>query len=189
MSEKFVSMTEVKDYCKIEQSDVRYDSVLDLLNEHITAAIKGWLGRNITVGTYSESFDVEPAQQTVFLSQYPVISLAGVTEGGTSLTEGADFYLYPATGVIKMIPKGASREYWDGRLKKVEVSYHAGYAEIPKAIKHAALRLIHREFYDRGADDIQKVEIGSYRHTRFNPCDGMPPGVYTLLHPYRRQFR
>jgi hypothetical protein len=195
MTDKFVSMTEVKDYCKIDSAEDKYDTVLDLLNEHMTASIKMWLGRDITLGTYTEVFDIDYRQQAVFLNQYPIASVVGLTHGGALLTEDEDFYVYPNTGVIKIIPHGTggspgiSKDYWFEGLKKVEITYQAGYPTIPESIKQAALKLIHREFYDRGVDDIEKITIGSYKQERAKLADGMPMGVYTLLHPYRRQFR
>lgn len=196
MSDKFVSMTEIKDYCKIDYAEEKHDPVLDLLNEHITASIKMWLGRDITLSTYSESFDIDYRQQSIFLHQYPITSVVGLTHGGSLLTEDEDYYVYANTGVIKIVPSNAGgsrgqqcKDYWSEGLKKVEVTYQAGYTEIPEAVKQAALKLIHREFFDRGVDDIQKVSIGSYSHERSKLLDGMPLGVYTLLHPYRRQFR
>jgi len=188
-------MNEIKDYCKIDYSEERYDTVLELLNEHMTASIKLWLSRDITIGSYDEEFDIDYRQQTVFLHQYPVNGIVGLTHGGILLTEDKDFYLYPNTGVIKIIPHGtggskvSSKDYWFEGLKKVEIKYQAGYEEIPEAIKQATLKLVHREFYDREVDDIEKINIGSYKQERAKLADGMPMGVYTLLHPYRRQFR
>ena len=195
MSDKLVSITEIKDYCKIDYADEKHDPVLNLLNEHLTASIKMWLGRDIVLGTYSENFDIDYRQQSIFLHQYPIVSVAGLTHSGTALTENEDYYVYANTGVIKIVPSGTgssrgnSRDYWNEGLKRVEVTYQAGYSDIPEAIKQATLKLIHREFYDRGVDDIKKIDIGSYSHTRAKLSDGMPIGVYTLLHPYRRQFR
>jgi hypothetical protein len=194
MSDMFVSLAEIKNYCKIDSSEDKFDDVLNMLGANFTASIKSWLGRDITLGNYNENFDIDYRQQSIFLSQYPIASVAGVTHNGSPLTENVGFYVYPNTGVIKIIPanvpcsQSSPTDCWSEGLRKVQVTYQAGYSNIPEPIKQATLKLVYREFYDRGVDDIKSVSIGSYSHTRENLADGMPIGVYTLLNPYRRQF-
>ena len=94
MSDKFVDLTEIKDYCKVDYSEDKYDNFFNMLNEHITAAIQNWLGRNIVQKDYVEFFDIEDRQNTLFTHQYPIISVAGLTNNGKTLYENEDYYIY-----------------------------------------------------------------------------------------------
>ena len=198
MTDKFVSMTEIKHYLRIDLAEDKHNPVLNMLNEHKTRNIQDWIGRDITQDTYSEYFDIEEDQGSIFLAQYPISSVVGVTDNGIALTEDTDFYAYTNTGIIKirkidpsLTSRGLTRKLGDfyPGLRTVTVTYVAGYSPIPGSIKEATLKLINREFYDRGVDDIKSQSSGSQSFTRADLRDGMPVGVYTLLHPYRRQFR
>ena len=190
-----LTLSEIRTYLKIDDPENKYDEILDFLNDNTTELIQQWLGRDIIQTQYTEEFDIEYDQNTVELAHYPVTSVAGVTDDGVGLTEDTDFEVYES-GFIKVIKLDASltnrtlyRKVGDFTpgLKKVQVTYTAGYSPVPGAIKLAALKLIWKEFYLRGDSDNKSFNDGSMSFTRMDYKDGMPPDVYTQLQSYIRR--
>jgi len=193
---KFITLNEAKMACKLVDEE-KYDGWLDTLIKGYTASIQQWLHRDIISDTYTEYHDIKYKQVAIFLKQYPVTSIAGATSHGTAVVEGTDYNSYYDKGMLRKKPTdnidviNYIKDYWYEGDKEFEITYTAGYAStaIPDAIKLATMKLVRRDFYDSGVDDIRTRKAGEDYYTRYDLTDGMPPGIYTLLHPFRRQFK
>lgn len=190
---KFISLEEAKVYCRIFDES-KYDDLLSTLIESYTASIQQWLGRDIISTAYTEYHDIVNKQVSIFLKQFPIISIAGATSNSVAVVENTDYYAYHDTGILKKREQDGIdvlnyiKDFWYEGNKKFEITYTAGYATIPEPIKLATKKLVKRDFNDSGVDDVQHRHTGSEVTIRYDLQDGMPPGVYSLLNPYRRQF-
>jgi len=182
--ENLTIINEIKENLKIDLSETKYDSVLELLNQLLSASVRMWAGKDLSLGTYIERFDIDKKQTTIFLHQYPVIKVIKFIFKNHVMKQENDFFVYDNIGVIKI-----RSDYPFENEIETYVEYQAGYPIMPDTIKQAVLKLIYREFYDRGIDDIFKIDIGTYSSERSSLLDDMPLVVYRLLYPYRRQCR
>ena len=190
MATKFVTLKEAKDYCKVDND--KSDWLFNTLIESYTANIQNWTGKDIVSTTYNEKYDIGYRQKFVFLKQYPIISIVAVTSHTTAMVENTDYVAEYDTGILKKEEQDAIdvldyiKDFWYEGQHELQVTYIAGYATVPSPIKLATLKLVKRDYFDSGVDDVKHRNTGGEFIIRYDLKDGMPQGVYTLLHPYRR---
>lgn len=191
---KLIELIDAKRYMKIEHD--KDDQLINTLVKSYSKAIQNWTHLSIISDTFSETFDIVPLQDKIFLNEYPLTSIVAVTNNSVAMVEDTDYYSNYTTGVLTKAPKDAIdvmdyiKDYWYEGYEKVEVTYVAGYAEgsIPDDIQLATMMLVNRAYYDRGVDDIVVRSMNGERIERATPVRGFPPGVVTLLDPYTRKF-
>ena len=200
MATEFVTLKEAKRFLKIDESETKFDAIINELRTGYSKGIQNWTGRDIVSTTYNEYFDIGYQQTSIKLKQYPVTSVVAMTHNGVAQTENTDFYVYESSGIIK---KKASNtiitsyrtlynvDYFIEGLRTVSVCYVAGWAStaIPDDIKLATNMLIYELHYDRDSGTVKSQSIGGDSVTRFDLKNGMPPGVEGLLKPYVSVFK
>lgn len=139
-----VTLSEVKTFLKIQQSDVSNDERLKSLITQISQVVRDFCGRDFANIARVEYFD--GGVQEIFLKHYPVIKIDSIKEEDMLLTENQDFIAYYDTGRIcrigAMYLMGAKEGYFTSGLKNIEVKYISGPATIPDSIKYGTLEWI-----------------------------------------------
>jgi uncharacterized phiE125 gp8 family phage protein len=171
-----VSLSEAKAHCRVDHDDE--DAYLSALIEAATGHLDGYsgvLGRALLPQTWRQDF--EDFGDVMRLPVGPVQSITSVIYQDTS---GADQTLANTEYVLLRDDFGdyvtlAANKSWPSvgeRADAVKITYLAGSAGIPTAIKHAALLLVGHWFANREA-----VSSGSMMAT--------PMAVDALLTPHR----
>lgn len=169
-----VSLAEVKDHLRIGWTDE--DALLGGLVGAATAHLDGWsgtLGRAIITQTWSQSFDAFADRIPLYVG--PVASVTSVIytdPAGSDVTLAGSAYrlLRDAGGdYVERVP-GTEWPAIGDRADAVRVTYVAGEASAPVAIKQAMLLLIGHWYRERDGAGA---------------AEGWPPAVNALLAPYR----
>jgi len=188
----------------IADLDIEDDGNHSLLYDDIhavSAAIVGFIGRDLALATYSQQFrDVRG--EVLMLSRIPVTAIVSVTEAGTPLA-AEQYELDPAAGLLYRLSEDR-RTTW--RCSKVVVAYKAGYklpgddgfekgriGSLPADIDKAAVIACRALWNARGNDPMVKREAipGVSDEERWVGTDpgqgdsGMPTEAERLLQRYR----
>jgi hypothetical protein len=107
------------------------DTVTDLI-EHVSGSVI----RRSVVETHSGAY--KPA---LLLRQPPVMSIASVTENGTTLA-ATDYSLDADAGLLYRMAGAYLPSRWRAGVKNIVVTYLAGRASVPAPVREAALDLI-----------------------------------------------
>lgn len=175
---KPVTLTEVKAHLDVSYTDK--DTQIDGLIAAATAHLDGWtgiLGRCIITQSWRQDFD--RFNRCLRLPLFPVASITSVKyddEDDAEQTIGNSNYTLLTDDLgsyVKFIDTYAFPAIHTER-PAVRVTYVAGEAAAPDAIKHAMLLLIRHWF-----DNPSAVSVGA-------PVQAMPMAVDALLAPYRR---
>jgi len=168
----------------------------------VSAAIVGFLGRDLASATYSEQFRLAAARDALLLSRIPVDTITSVTEAGTVLT-GSDYELDAKSGLLYRLSSD-TRSCWPAA--KIVVAYTAGYelpgdqgfqkgkeGSLPADIEKAAVIACRALYNARGNDPMIKREVipGVAEEERWVGTDpgqgdsGLPVDAERLLERYR----
>ncbi len=181
-AEPLLSLVEAKAHLRVDHSEE--DTLITSLVAAAEAYLDGWtgvLGRALVTQTWRQDF--EAFEDALRLPLWPVASVSSVTykdEAGTAQTVSASNYqlLADGLGAYVAIKPGLSWPSPGDHLAPVSVTYVAGQAvaDVPAAIKHAALLMIGDLYRNRetAAIGAQASEIP------------MSATVNALLAPYRR---
>jgi uncharacterized phiE125 gp8 family phage protein len=193
-----VTLAEAKAHLRIlhDDDDDYISALCETVRDHLTGE-NGWLGVSVLPQTWELTFsrfpcyDVEwpPAWQpmqtarprsAVPLPRPPLVSVIGVfyTPSSGVEEEITDFRTYGTAiqaGAYLMPARNKNWPTTDDEPGSVRIRYTAGYATLPKAIKHAALLLIGHWYENREAATEAKM-------------NDLPMAVSALLAPYRNFF-
>lgn len=169
-----VTLAEAKATCRVTASDE--DAFINLLIGAATNHVEEYLGRAImsqTWALYQDSFSA-----SFLLSRGPVVSVATLqyydTASVLQTVDAADYTLDKTGDPAWVVP--VADFIWpdvaDG-VNNVILTYQAGYAVVPDAIKWAILLLISQWF-----DNRSNIIVG-------NTVNEMPGGVAALLCNHR----
>lgn len=141
MATMLVTLQEMKDYLGL--TGVDYDTFLTEQIQTISEAIENYCGRKFTQASYTEIFykdDMErgTAYYDFYSFHYPVISLTSILGDGEDITSNCR--LYKDQGRIKNPITGFNL------YEEVEVSYDAGYVDIPMPIKDVVYSLVEERY-------------------------------------------
>jgi hypothetical protein len=105
----------------------------------------------------------------IYLSHYPIASIASVTEAGSNLVQGTDYIAETATGLLRRQPTGTCF------TEPVVVTYTGGYVlpyEAPESLQQASVLLIREAYYAslRGDATIRMVSHKESRVIYFDPA-------------------
>lgn len=163
----YITRTNLRSYIGITGSN--YDSILDTFVDAASEACDTFTGRvNSTLGagflTHSISNERHWVTNSsrVILKEWPVVSISSITLRGTAVTENNDFFLRKDTGVITFFDGSNRKKVEDG---PVFVSYVAGYASVPNAVKQSCLRLGSYWFSRRQGEGMGAQLIGDIQET------------------------
>ena len=173
-----VELEEAKLHCRVDHDED--DTLIASLISAATAHLDGWtgiLGRCLITQTWRQDFGCFAGKLRLRL--HPVAAITGVTYYDA---DNAQQTL--ATSVYELLTDEAgdyvalkADQDWPGtysRAAAVSVTFVAGEATVPAAIKAAALLLIGHWYANREA-----VNVG-------NVTSELPMAVDALLRPYRR---
>lgn len=148
-----------------------------------TAAIEGFCGRPLALGTYSDAFTLDYPTRAVWLRVAPVASITSVAIDGLAVDPSGYTLISPATGELA---RGGpcSRNAWPPGARRLTVTYTAGYDPIPADLKRAAIAWVVDATQAPGR--ITSERIGDYQYTLAGDGPSVRPFVASLLRRYRR---
>jgi hypothetical protein len=172
-----VTREEVKTY--LGETTTNFDSFIDQQILLYNSAISNYCNRVFEQADYTQTFyysdyrDRENAKQ-LETYHWPLNSVASVTEIET--VDGVDYptvleasdYRFGPTGRLMKIKCGYI-DLWFTNLKhnsRIEVTYNAGYTNIPQEIKHVCFQLIEQDYNKQKSgvaqnfgDNVQRLSI------------------------------
>jgi hypothetical protein len=182
----YISKVKVKRFLGIPSGVTMHDDLID--DELIPLSemqINSWCGTPaITVTTYNEKYDIGGnAINTVILREFPVSSVAAVTNNGSSVDADL-YYVDGEVGAIRLVTSGS---FFSNGRQKVEVTYTAGVnPEVYTDLKNAAVVLCAFHFNATRNVGLTFEKSGRYQYKR--STTGMPDVVATILARYVRAF-
>lgn len=186
-------------FCNLEDTKIflglvgvsEHDTLLCDLLEEVTSDFQNYMDRWLFIRNWCEKFDIETQDQAcIQLKEYPIVSIAGLTDASLALTKD-DYLIYKETGQVCL-----DGFYFSKGLQSVEVCYRAGYSPecIPYKLRAACKEEVHRRFGggDPGAGDISYEKIGDYAYRKSTYTDtakwrtyGFSPRVRRILDYFR----
>lgn len=175
-----VTLAEALAQCGIESTDTSFNDLVQVFLDAATAHLDGYsgiLGRCIVTQTWKQEFDDFAKILRLPMPAATIASIAFLNDDGTTTTTvtSSNYALHhDALGsYVRFIddysfPSGL----WE--TKAVAVTFTAGYATVPAAIKTAVLMLVAHWFANR-----ETVNVG-------NIVSELPFSVAALIEPYRR---
>lgn len=174
------------------------DGKIQALITQVSALIENYCNRKFTAYNTTGTAKVEWVDgktNKMFMEEFPVISVftvktsddGGVTQ--TTLTEGASdktgyFVDLDEGSIFTQISLNNFIESYDTEYRSLEITYRAGYEEIPEDLKLCAIDLVH--YYVKGENVGSKGLLGAtienalpYTHNSF------PPHIRRILDLYR----
>ena len=135
----YAVLSEIKTQLGIASTDTGRDAKLSLFIAAVTDLIDTYCGRNFLLNTITNETVYVPDRYTekIFTKYFPIISVQSILENDVPLTENIHFFAYPGW-IEKATYTPDFTAYWNSIPKKVVVSYTAGYASVPAAIKQVA---------------------------------------------------
>jgi len=108
----------------------------------------------------SEKFDICEWQGSLLLTQYPVITVAGVTDSGT-LVDPASYEIVKKNGIIKLTTGG----WFTEGVQTVEVTYVAGVTIVPNSIKHCVILQVAKSVVGKDFSGVSGERMGDYSYS------------------------
>ncbi|MGE0698784.1 MAG: phage head-tail connector protein [Hyphomicrobiaceae bacterium] len=179
-----VDLAVVRELLSIDGNDE--DKALEGFIARASDVISRHCRRTFGKETVEETFRPDQCLGELILSRYPVVSIASISENGTTLSAD-DYEVDKDRGFVTRL-HGTRPCYWS--TCKTIVTYVAGYdlpASTPQALQQACLQLV-KAFYlgaDRDplirSESVTPMSSASY----FGGSDYLPPDVIGLLGQFR----
>lgn len=172
-----ITLAEAKRHCRVDHDDddAYIEGLVATVADNI-GGVDGWLGRSLGVATWEYRLDAFPDGKITL----PLPPLADVSEVEYVDTDGAtqtvaDFRKF-GVGSVKSagFVTPAYNTDWPATRDEPEVvriTFTAGYAALPPAIKHGALLILAHLYNHRAAVGVK--------------MDELPMGADALLLPHR----
>lgn len=175
----------ITSWCKVAKSGatpptLRQESLVETFTEkREPAALMGALPGYMTILRKNH-------REELILSRRPVVSIASVVEGGTTL-QTSDYEVDASAGLLHRIRDGNYGRWGSGAIT---VTYTAGYAIVPDNLKTAARRLARLYWFSRNRDPlIRQQSIPDVVDTTYwvgTLGDGaLPPDIEELLGEFK----
>lgn len=154
-----------------------------LRSEDIVETFRRSRRRAMTVSPYQDN----ERNCSIYLSRYPVSAITSIVEDDAMLSTGG-FELRASEGRIVRLSADVETP-WTGH--KIVVSYSAGYATVPEALKLAAISLVKLKASELNRDPMLRGEsfegLGSAQYFQSGAIAGgaLPPGIADMLAPFR----
>jgi hypothetical protein len=177
-----VSLTEIKNHLGISGSDD--DTPLGYYLNAISEWVPKYLGRAVEEAEFVERFDGDEIKDAIYLNNFPITEFkwlkyrSGVYSDEQMTDFNADDYQRDdAAGIIYV-------DVMYSGVRNIEVYYKGGYAaaDIPDAIKVAAMKLVAKIYNKRRSDGFSSEEVAGARveWEKFLSSD-----IEELLRPYK----
>lgn len=145
------------------------DGLLASLVSAASAFVKDYLGRDLLSADYVEVYDGNGAGW-MLLRQAPITAVQSVAIAGLTLTAAAD----PVTGAPGILFDGRRLSLLGYRFPygaPVVVSYTAGYASAPPAVRQAVIELVGEAFRRRDRIGQSSKSLGGQETVAFQVSD------------------
>jgi len=140
--------------------------------------IEKYLDRNIEQANYTEKHD--GGNQFVFLKNYPVSSITSVKEDDIILDSSE--YGFTETGILYL----KDRNFSEG-IQNIEVSYTAGYSEIPDSLKRALTIVVQNLIaYAVRPTDLPTSQGMEGMSVNYSKDEILTDAVKKILNPFKR---
>jgi hypothetical protein len=166
-----VTLSEMETYLG-SAYDSSYDDFLNQQLQYISEVVENYCGRQFESKAYVQTYYAEDyynVEKALKLYNYPVSTVTFIKEDGATIAL-SEYRIHYPTGTI------TKPEYFFAGVDKVEVSYTAGYLNIPAPIKQVVMAIVEERFNKKksGAalnfgSDVQSVSI---------------PGVLSITYDY-----
>lgn len=130
-------------------ADADRDSVLNSMIAGVTRMMQDWMGRDIIEGTTIEKIDGH-GDDAIYTNEYPILTIAALTESGNSLVENTDFESADGDldlGQIIRLSSGDPVPWPKGR-RNITVTYTHGYSVVPSSLVDAATALVVAKYFE-----------------------------------------
>ena len=140
--------------------------------------IEKYLDRNIEQANYTEKYD--GGNQFIFLKNYPVSSITSVKEDDITLDSSE--YGFTETGILYL----KDRNFSEG-IQNIEVSYTAGYSEIPDSLKRALTIVVQNLIaYAVRPTDLPTSQGMEGASINYSKDEILTDAVKKILNPFKR---
>ena len=179
-----VKIERVKTYLDIANTDTAADVLLQDLIARISAWVERYCDRTFAKATHTEQYDGD-GTDTLVVRQWPIISVASLYDdpdrvfGASTQIAAADFVLYKNTGIIRL-----DGLVFSAGIQNVNVTYDAGYTDIPDDVQQAVVELVADRFRNKENQGVRSLAIGSYRVDYGD--EELPSEIKGVLDGYRR---
>jgi hypothetical protein len=154
----FISLAEGKEYLNLQ--DTADDDELLAYLETACNLAETVADRTFARTTQVDTISSNGCESTLHLTKRPVLSVTTVTERGTTLTANTGYAYDPTYGHLYRMSAAYERGTWAAGTRSNVVTYVAGYAIIPPAVRQATLSIL------RHLWDTQRTRPGSGRPAR-----------------------
>jgi hypothetical protein len=188
---RLVSLDDLKAELGITNNDK--DDLLGDLLDQTSAAIESYLGRRLPVETVTEvrrDDEIPYDDQPVWLRRYPVSSITSIVADGETL-QVSEYDLDGDDGSVWHVDGDGDADAW-GAIRKLIITYTAGYSTIPADIQRATLDFSKSKYYSQLRDpSMRSEEIPGVIKQEFwvgqvgTEMNGIPSIIASSLDTYR----
>lgn len=178
-----VTLDEMKTYLGIALGDVTYDVFLTEQITLFSSTIENYCGRVFGQGSYVQTVypsdyidQLHKGIAKIFLYHFPLITMTSIKEieimdSGNlenTLTVSTDYRIQKEQGSIIKVEEGIEASWFRdlSTNSMIEVTFDAGYADIPIELKHVTYQLVEQAYNKKinnvslsFGNDVQRVSI------------------------------
>lgn len=150
VSTMLTTLALVKLDADIAGTDVDRDSVINSIIAGVSVQMQDWMDRTIVETTATSEKVDSIGSSSVQMRNYPIISIASLTEDGTALVEDTSFEITEQDkerGQVERI-SGGKPVAWIGGRRVVVLTYNHGYAAVPDSLVRAATSLVVARWFE-----------------------------------------
>ena len=179
------SRAKIKRAVGIPAGVTQHDGYIDDIVGGIDQMIFGHIGvPALTQNVYSETLDIEQSSHQIRLKNWPLVSVAAITESG-SLVAVADYYEIEE-GFVNL--KTTGRNWTIGR-QTVEITYTAGHADGTFSdVERVATKWAVGELNSDRHTLLAQEDMGTYKYKVAKDDLIMPKAVLQVLQRYMRSI-
>jgi len=171
-----ISLEEARGFLELETT--AKDLILEALINGTTQAFNIYTGRALKETTHTAELLEYDGSGLFYLPNYPVKEISELKLNDQALTEDEDFMLNAQAGILRL-PRAAGL---------LEITYTAGYEELPADLKLAALKQVSYE-YQQTIQKAWGVQSRSQAGSATTYSEkGLLPQVKEILDRYRRMI-
>lgn len=137
------------------------DPVVATLIAQSSAIIEAHLQRPVLKATVIEVFDADGRTSILRVTTPPVTGTPQVTEDGTVLVDGTDYFWYPNGAFYRTYATAGFDRWWKRGRQIVEIQYDGGYTTVPADIARACANMVARAFQAGAFALAEGVPLGA----------------------------
>jgi len=187
------TLSDVKSYLRI--TDNSDDSFLNMLIINVQAVIETYCNRHFDINTYTAEQHI--INHKIFTNEYPIVSVQNIVRVGDDIFIPSDsnsalnYRIFPTYIDLldyKDVTMSNRLKYANIEESYVEVTYTAGYTNMPLDLTLAAIKLIAVEYKESREDrlGIDSIREGSIQSVYLKKDSEMPLAISSILDRYRK---